>query len=61
MNSLSTSILSAAVLATAANAAACVDSVLVDVFDKINECRTVETCEAATDYAANLGNIADGT
>lgn len=60
MNHLSTSILSAAILASAANAAACVDSVLVDVFDYINECRTSATCEAATDYAANMGNIADG-
>jgi opacity protein-like surface antigen len=60
MNHLSSSILSAAILASAANAAACVDSVLVDVFDYINECRTAVTCAAGTDYADNLGSIADG-
>jgi hypothetical protein len=58
MNQLSASILSAALLATSANATlgiACVDSVLVEVYDYINECRTAATCEAATDFAAGPG------
>lgn|ERR1719183_2475032 len=58
MNQLSASILSAALLATSANATlgiACVDSVLVEVYDYINECRTAATCEAATDFEAGPG------
>ena len=58
MNRLSASILSAALVARSANAAlgiACVDSVLVEVFDMINECRTNATCDAATDFAAGPG------
>jgi hypothetical protein len=58
MNHLSASILSAALIAHSANATlgiACVDSVLVDVYDYINECRNNATCEAGTDYTAGPG------
>lgn len=61
MNHLSSYILSAAIAAGAANATtlgvACVDTVLVEVFDFINECRTETTCTAATDFTDNLAAL----